>query len=348
MTKWYDDPLFAGDADAPELKKFAAPAFRLTLQSHWRQGHPFEYQEEYVKLFSIFEPYLRRDAERLIMIDVAGTRERRRTSIKDGDWQPFHHMQDKVLGGANPADEISEWRFIGFDFQAGAKAVKRDGASVTKFFLNINDMINLDVAIPVSDFESASFDLAGLKAALLSLPVVTGIAGYGMNFSDTFGAMSGSEWELRPIAKRYPALDLLRPRNRTWRGAQPDNFKEYWLVGINWLTLVGEPILSRLGGVAKITRDLDPRITWQEGDNTVLFQLGPHPITGQKGVDDDLLPLYFELGARLKLLGDDFPSASWRTQDVFGSVGDNELKLLNNDWARRFYDRRWFERYPDA
>ena len=350
MTNWYDDSLFQGDADdgVRQLNKFATPVFRLTLQSHWQQGHPFEYQDQYAKLFSVFEPYLRRDAGRLVMVETAGTRPRRRTSITDDDWQPFQQMQDKVLSGANPADEISEWRFIGFDYQASPKAEKRSGAGATKFFLHVREAINLDVSIPVADFDAGGFDVAGLKAALLTIPAVTAIAGYGMGFTDSFGSLGGGDASLRLIAERYPALDLLRPVNRTWRGAHPDNFKEYWLVGINWLTLVGEPILSRLGGVAKITRGLDPRITWQEGDNTVLFQLGPHPITGQKSVDDDLLPLYFELGARLKPLGDDFPSASWRTQDVFGSVGDNELKLLNNDWSRRFYDRRWFERYPDA
>lgn len=212
----------------------------------------------------------------------------------------------------------------------------------------MREAINLDISIPVADFDAGGFDVVGLKAALLSVPAVTAIAGYGMGFTDTFGSLGGGDWSLAPIAKRYPALDLLRPVNRTWRGAQPDNFKEYWLVGINWLTLVGEPILSRLGGVAKITRDLDPRITWQEGDNTVLFQLGPRPITGRKSVDDDLLPLYSELGARLKPLGDDFPSASWRTHSVFGYVDHDESKIVNNDWSRRFYDRRWFENYPDA
>ncbi len=111
MTNWYDDPLFHGNADdgVRQLNKFAAPAFRLTLQSLWQQGHPFEYQDQYEKIFSVFEPYLRRDAGRLVMIETAGKRPRRRTSITEDDWQPFREMQDKVLSGANPADEISEW-----------------------------------------------------------------------------------------------------------------------------------------------------------------------------------------------------------------------------------------------
>lgn len=304
MTNWYDDPLFSAQdrqscQNVFRLDEFAAPAFRLTLQSHWQQGHPFEYRAQYEKLFSVFEPYLRRDADRLVMIETAGRHPRRRTRIRDEDWEPFRALQDAVLAGAMPRDEITEWRFIGFDYQPSPQAEQRSGVASTKFFLHVEDAINLDVTIPLDDFHAPDFDLEGLKDALLALPVSTAIAGYGLGFTDSFGSLGAGSWLLEPIAKRYPVLDLYRPADRTWRGGDADDLPEHWLLGINWLTLVGEPFLSRLGGIEAVTDGLDPRITWRAGDGVVLFQLGARPVTGQHDVDDELLPLYVELGARL-------------------------------------------------
>lgn len=347
MKRWYEDAVFEGDPSDEhfQLKKFSTPAFRLSLKSFWRQGHPFQYLEEYQQLFSVFEPILRRDAERLLMVETAGVKPRRRKGIKDGDWQPFHHLRSKVLSVDDPADEISEWRFVGFDFQHGFNGEDRYDIGPTKFFLNVTDAVQLDAYIPAQDFETGHLDIEALKQALLALPIVTAIAGYGMCISDTLDWPYGGNWTLKPVAKKFPVLDICLPGNRVWRGAEDHEFKEFWLNGINWLTLVGEPILSALGGVDKITRGLNPEISWQVGKENVLFQLGPRPITGEKGVDDELLPLYFELGKRLRPLDGNYPTFPGRTQYPFGYVEDQASKELNNDWARRFYDRRWFERF---
>lgn len=345
MNAWYEDPVFDGDPSDGhfQLSRFATPAFRLSLKSFWRQGHPFEYLDEYRRLFSVFEPILRRDAERLLMIETAGKKPRRRKSITNDDWDPFGHLMSKVLSGDDPAGEISEWRFVGFDFQHGFNGDDRHDIGPTKFFLNITDAVQLDAYIPVPDFAEGRLDVDALKQALLALPVVTAIAGYGMCISDTFDWPHDGGNALLPVARKFPVLDLCVPGNRSWRGAGADEFKEFWLNGINWLTLVGEPVLSALGGADAVTRDLSPDIQWSKGRDTVLFQLGPRPITGERGADDALLPLYFALGDRLRPLDGHYPSANGRTQYPFGHVGDQQHKECNNDWARRFYDRRWFE-----
>jgi hypothetical protein len=342
---WFDDPLFEGEPDSwheergeispHQLKNMGKPAFRLSLQSSVFVGHPLDHVEKWRAVFAVFEPILKRDAERLLMIEVAGKNPRRRKSIKAGDWDPFGFLAEKI-----PDDDRY---FIGFDFQSGSNGEDRFDLGPTKFFMDVRASLSLTACVPVSDVESGALDVGALKAAMLDCPVYSGLAGYGMCLTDTYDWPLHGEDALLPVARKYPVLDLCKDYNRTWMSSQGDDVigKDFWVAGINWLTMVNEPLVQAMGGQARLTEGLDSAITWDVGENGLLFQLGPRPITGEANRDDDLLPLYFELGRRLRPVSGEIPAALERHK-VFGTQSDAPHDL-SHAWARRFYDGAWFE-----
>ncbi|PQV56465.1 uncharacterized protein DUF3396 [Defluviimonas denitrificans] len=319
-----------------QLKNIGRPAFRLSLQSSVFSGHPLHHVEEWRRLFGVFEPILRRDAERLLFL-TNGLRPRRRKSIKSEDWDPFGHLRAEV------ADE--GFTFIGFDFQSGFNGGDRYDIGPTKFFMDIASNLFLTATVPVQDFENGTLDIAAMKAAILGIPVFSGLAGYGMCLTDTLDWPHPSEEAVYPVACKYPVLDLCKDYNRTWSSSQVRNndiVKNFWAVGINWLTLIQEPLLAAMGGKAALTDGLDSAITWEEGPYGLLFQLGDRPITGEAGVDDALLPLYFEMGQRMRPASGEIPAALKRHTVFSTSPGDRAEDNLR--WVQRFYDREWFEK----
>jgi hypothetical protein len=334
---WTNDPVFVGNPDDhyARLDKWARPAFRLGLLSSIHQAHPFEFVDEYQALFEVFQPILRRDAERLLFKETPG-KLRRRKSITADDWTPFQHLKAAVP----PPD----FTFIGFQFQSGKAGHGVHDVGPTAFRMLVTDTAWLDATVPVEDVIEGHFELDALKTALLKIPTRSGLAGYGLSVSQDFPDNGPNDHvhAAMPVGHKFPALDLPYLNNRGWVNGSDDDPKRTWILGINWLTLVGEPFLTRLGGVKAITDGLDSRITYEVGRDTVLFQLGERPITGEAGADDDLLPLYFELGARLKPLGDGAPSMAHKR-----IVFHNMLAAERVAWERRFYDgpdSDWFKK----
>jgi hypothetical protein len=334
---WYEDALFQPQAlerpDPDAVSSFASPAFRLAILSSVHTGHPFKHVDAYSKLFDVFKPILQRDAERLLMIETGGGNPRRRKSIKAEDWKPFEHLADKV-----PADDGF---FIGFHYQSGKVELNMQDWDIddvfdkgpTSFLFSVTGCVQLDATIPVADWQSGALDIDKLLAALKDLPITTGIAGFGLSLSEENGIHGKSGSNLLPIAEKFPALDIARNRYRAWSGYDERKPGLFWLAGINWLTFVGEPLLTTLGGADAISRDLPDAIKVIKNPNWVLFQLGDRPITGEAGVDDDLLPLYLALGAKLKPT---HGSPELRRSSVFNKTDKS------NEWERRFYDGKWF------
>ncbi len=332
--KWYEEPLFDGTSEDERrhVNNFATPAFRLSVQSSIYHGHPLDHVAVYEELFAVFKPILQRDAERLLMTETAGRNPRRRKSIKEGDWHPFEYMRSVI-----PDDDRY---FVGFDFQSGFNGDDRYDIGPTKFYFVTDRNSRLEATIPVADFEAGSIDIQALKDCLLKLPVFSALAGYGMCISDTFDWPVDGLYRLHPIARKFPVLDICRSDRRQWFSDTDRGFNEYWIGGINWLTLVCEPFVSALGGVKQLTTGLNSAISCDVAGDSILFQLGPRPITGERGKDDDLLPLYFELGERLKPIGEGYPSLTNGSNHVFGT---NSMRAENLKWSRRFYDQQWFE-----
>jgi Protein of unknown function (DUF3396) len=325
---WFDDAVFSsvldGGTDADAVSSFAAPAFRLAVLSPLEQAHPFQFHDAYCALFDSFRPILEQFSDRLNMIERPGAEPRRRKSIKPDDWRPFEHMRSVI-----PPDD---GHFIGFAFLSGAQ-----NKGPASFRFSVTGCVQLDVTIPVSAWLNGALDLERVKSALAQLPFGTGLCGYGLSLSEDAGKHSQANENLVKAAVRYPALDVARNYLRSWNGSIEYDQRAYWLAGINWLTFVGQPFLSALGGVEEISRGLPSQIAVAKTASGVMFQLGDRPVTGEKNVDDDLLPLYHALGRKLQPPGNGHPSEQNRRRSVFGDKLDVSLK-----WERRFYDGKWF------
>ena len=351
MMDWKDDPLFCEEFGSgnwvSRIDRFATPAFRLSVNTSRYIGAPYDHVDAYQALFDVFKPILQRDAQRLLMVDLNG-KPRRRKSITADDWEPFKQQRE-----IHPEDDRY---FIGFDYQSGF--VKSDwpkpsevptgyiryDVGPTKFLSRDDRSGRLDASIPVADFVAGNIDLDALKSAMLGLPVFGALAGYGLCHSDTFDHPHEHDDNLKNIARKFPVLDVCGSEMRRFWFDDDSDTTKHWIPGINWLTLVRDPYLNAMGGVKAITDGLDSAISWEAKQGGVLFQLGDHPITGEAGVDDDLLPLYFELGERLQPQGNGAPSKETPWQIPFGQFNNNpENDRANLNWARRFYDRKWFE-----
>lgn len=330
MIMWHEDKLFqASNPDSlEELGGIASPAFRLSAQGSLAEAHPLDHVETYDRLFQFFRPLLERFAERLTMVEKAGAKSRRRKTITEDDWQPFHFLKQVI------DDKDRHW--IGFDFKSGKTAKVFDNGP-TGFRLRVARTVQIDVTIPVD--EMSNVDMEELQAIILTLPTRTALAGYGLSTSSYFDAHDYAGALLLPAARKYPAIDLCPSPLRSWFSDRDDDFRRSWVSGVNWLTLVGEPFVSALGGIDAICKDLPSDIKIMTSDQAVLFQLGEQPITGEKGEDDEFLPLYHALGRKLQPMGDGCPGREFPRQPVFGS-GATEASLL---WERRFYDGKWFE-----
>ena len=351
MTDWTEDALFRESFGSgnwvSSIDRFATPAFRLSVNTSRYVGAPYDHVDAYQALFEVFKPILQRDAQRLLMIGETG-KPRRRKSITADDWEPFKQQRE--------IHAEDDRYFIGFDYQSGFDKSEwpkpsevptgyiRYDVGPTKFLSRDGSNGRLEACIPVPDFVAGNIDLDALKAAMLGLPVYGALAGFGMCHSDTFDWPHGKEKYLQNIAHKFPVLDVCGSQQREFSFSDDDDTTKHWIPGINWLTLVRDPYLSAMGGVDAVTKGLDSAITVETGNGGVLFQLGDRPITGQKGVDDDLLSLYFELGQRLQPKGNGAPSEAVPWQKPFGHENCNpDQDRANLNWARRFYDRTWFE-----
>ena len=325
-----NDPLFGGGPqEAPDVGYESSPCFRLAIQSNYELAHPFKFTNEYEELFAVFAPILQERCKKLWYSEEPGGKWRRRKSIKDEDWHPFEHLK-KVI----PADDAFWLRFAYLDTPRYHPFDSLDNA-VTRFKYFQFSNLQLDVCIPLDDWRVGKLDMNHLMAALSKLPFGTMMAGFGLSISDSVEG-GGEEFMqgLMPIAEKYPALDIAHSERRSWFADYEDDLSQYWLSGINWITGVGGPFLAALGGADRLMANLPAGITAFKGQNSVMFQLGDRPITGQAGVDDDLLPLYHALGQRLKPAIDGCPTKKHPHKPVFSEY-EMEKSLA---WSRRFYD----------
>ena len=333
---WQDDQLFTGDKTDPfRLGSFASPAFRLSMLSSFDQAHPFQHLEAYRDLFAAFRPCLEARAERMLMIEKPGGSARRRKTINAQDWDPFGHMASVI-----PADD---GHFIGFQFQSGfieqgtgdaSENTYDAGPALFRFW--VGSIIELDATVALEDWRSGLLDFERAKDAILRIPAGTALAGFGLALSDLIdnSTASQSAQNLLPVALKYPAIDVSHNGRRRWFADYERDLTTYWIAGISWITVVGEPFLSALGGADALASGLSPQIAVRKGRDSVMFQLGDRPITGEAGTDDALLPLYHALGGRLKPKGNGHPSRRNPRHPVFGK----SQKARSLAWERRFYD----------
>lgn len=310
----------------PEIGPEARPAFRICAHLSTATAHPYLFTEQYEALFQLFAPVLKKRCAAVRMWDRPGGSARRGHKIKPEDWRPFERLK-------SVHSDPETGNFFGFYFvDRDDEKMEGRGPCSFRFFSGLS--VRLDACVPLEAFETGEIDVRAIIDALQKIPYHSFSAGYGLSLSDRF--KNGAEMELRaellPVALRYPAVDLCHMENRTRVPQDEKDAGGYWIGDVNWITGVGEPFLSALGGPAVLMRDVPAGIEASSGRYGVVFRIGDRPITGEAGVDDATLGLYNQLGKLL--MPRDHPSAARPRPPVFGTLKEAESLA----WTRRFYD----------
>jgi hypothetical protein len=332
---WYNDPLFAPPISGKAHNRFT-PSFRLSIMTPWQDLDPNEKSGELQALFDCFTPVLKRDCTRMVMEKRNGFKQIMREP-KPADWKPFEVMAaSKKPGSGN------------FMFQSdgtGPGYAEACGASLARF--TYSSEIRFDLHIPVVDFEAGALDMDRVKACLGNIPHRTSTLGYGLALAERTSADLAAQEQ---IALRYLALDVMKPTTYVWRGPYHDLPEAHWLRGVNWITGIGEPFLSMLGGHTAIMNDLPDAITgWESAAGTSFFQCGAKPVPGRLDEDSAALDLYLAVGERLAPPPDGYPSTRYRPNTIWSDASNPDS--LDLAWHRRFYDgagSAWMERARDA
>lgn len=191
----------------------------------------------------------------------------------------------------------------------------------------------LSISVPVSELLRSTEDMVQTVLGLCHrLKPVSGYAGVGMTRCADYRIAtrySPIEYEL---AQRFPGLEIDSPVTHTnWLSKGEGGIK-----GVNWLTVVGDRFLARLGGVDAVCAAiaaLDTRYVVHRFDGGVLIQAGPRPELGAVEMDDWPV-LYVKLAKLLKpirVLSHD--SFHWRGAEPRFDRETSEA------WLRRFEER---------
>lgn len=153
------------------------------------------------------------------------------------------------------------------------------------------------------------------------LPLAHGYGGLALNQSESDRQMRS--WILSRISSRFPGFEIDDCGGTALRGGEA-------IKGVNWLTLVGDRFLDRLGGIAPLRARLDPAIQIRpiEGRGA-LFRLGPGPQEGDLARGEEL-PLHRALARVLAPIGMvEHPALGPAEYGSFGPEGTAR-------WLRRF------------
>jgi hypothetical protein len=177
----------------------------------------------------------------------------------------------------------------------------------------------LRLVLPLEIAQNGARAVEIFSKLLKDVPYVSGHAGIGLVWEEN--EMDPSvDGQIRTWARKYPGLDVFAFLSYY-------NFILHGIKCVNWLTLINERSLSKLGGQKVIQRKLGAGIELHRVPGGVIVQAGRKPVLGDRNRDDDLMS-YQRVGRALK---------SVRDQPVPGSlcafVGDEEETM---DWLARF------------
>jgi hypothetical protein len=324
--KWTNDGILKGSGKT-RLAQFTSPSFRFSMISSWPLLDPTANAKALQELFDLFQPILARHCTRIVIEKRAGMAQSKR-SIKPADWKPFELFASvPKVGSGN------------FMFQGGVNGDEYGdfrGPAFARFVYS--SCVFLDFHIPVEEFISGALDIDAVITVLGRIPWSSMIAGYGMTLmEDMDSGFEEERNELAPIALKYPNVDVQHPYGRNW-GGDWDNPETFWLSGIDWLTGIGEPFLSRFGGADSIVSRLPAGVTGVRGPVNIILQLGDKPTAGGPDEPASALEPYFAVAKLLAPSPDGYPSAKHRVNNPFANHYDQKKDPRGLEWARRFID----------
>ena len=160
------------------------------------------------------------------------------------------------------------------------------------------------------------------------IPFVSGHAGYVLEANPYH--VRDSEAAAFPLAMRHQAVDIATMARGPW-SVRRDRIKN-----VGWLTLIGAPLLERLGGVEELRRRAGDGLRVVELAHGVLLQAGERPILGDVNRGESLAALVAAYAAVQPLHAG--------IEDLFAPFS------LAHDTDEEAATRRWlfrFRREPD-
>ena len=187
---------------------------------------------------------------------------------------------------------------------------------------------------PNMGYLSASFPLGFLDrqppgwffqwvaAACAQLQPIHGYAGLGLIRSMDGGTAQLAEPAIYPLAERFPGLEIDDPIAHTL-------YLEDGIKGVNWLTIVSDPLLARIGRRAGVRSQFSDRITVHDTVGGLIIQAGPVPQLGDR--ETGFIPeRYREVYRVLRPLQADYPDILIDTPDPIDPMAFKER------WMTRF------------
>jgi hypothetical protein len=133
----------------------------------------------------------------------------------------------------------------------------------------------LSVAFPFSFLEQQppGWYFQWIRSACERLRPLHGYAGFGLATSIDAAEASGALKLMYPYAARFPGLEIDDPVKLLF-------YLENGIKGVNWLTIVDDSLLERIGGRDEVRESFSDLITVHEYGGGLIVQAGPVPQLG--------------------------------------------------------------------
>jgi len=151
------------------------------------------------------------------------------------------------------------------------------------------------------------------------LRFASGSGGYAVNMDSDYQSQHPTG-PVYAVSRRFRGIDFGTPNLLA-------RFHAHGIKSVNWLTFLGEPYVTRLGGLATLKAALGAEITVHELRHGVMIQAGPAPGLGDVN-RQERLPLYHRVGRVLAPVR--FTQEVFKRYNEVGG-GDNTA-----EWLARF------------
>ena len=309
------DDLSLDDIDNTRIERDGAVLARLGLMATVYLERP-EAPETRAKLFACVAQYARTHADQLrwSFAPERGMRPLRGGQTVDAVLSAVEALDpatpdtlELIFHGGTEEEDASTYTIHTFAGQPG-RATKLG-------FLSLSVPLAWAAASPPGAFPRLVMRLC------TDLRPLHGYAGLGVLVSADYGAARRAGPSIYPLARRFPGLEVDMPISHL-------RFLGDGIKGVNWLTILSDPLVSRLGGIHELQSRLPADIPVHTYSGGILIQAGPHPQIGD--VNRQLIPHHYRAVARV-------------IRPVRADYGDSFLDPPEGDDVAT--TRAWLERF---
>lgn len=153
-----------------------------------------------------------------------------------------------------------------------------------------------------------------------------GYAGLGLIQSFDYDQMRRDRPLVYPIARRFPGIDIENAITLS-------RFLCNGIKGVNWLTILGDVFLEKVGGQEALSTKLGPDFIFSPYPGGTVIQAGPAPEMGDQ--NRNWVPAHYrKLGNELKAIRASYPYAFLKSPAQFPDKEDE--RLITQQWFARF------------